>query len=506
MISNTLEISSSIIGGKRKVRRTFNSTSLYYPDYTYEIADASALQIARAIGCTKTADRSDLKSRMAFLEKAAQSFSFEREDVEHVVKLSGMPISLLQAAFENIPGVLTHTSAVLAERFGIDKNGDPTSTLSTGVFETIVPDSGFCYAVTPGNDPRVTAIVAANLCFFGIPFVIKASKEDKAAQLVISALIEGGFDPNFCNLVYFDSQGADSAGKHFKLLEACSTFWVYGSDQTVDETLRFEHLGNKLIIPAEDIEVSDPENPNYHETIAQLSPRALKELITVERNSVDHFKNKRVLRHGTGNCATIFQGEFDENTADFLYRSTAYTIGCNTTKTGMLVNAPNWAADANDYLQSLTVGDPLDPATEVGFVHPVNLEYLENLIEKNSQSIKVSGFKKYSDHQCSPLVIETQSEIPALFTREISAFVLGLKKHETVHSAMEDINHYSPHIRRLAVSLYNLPENEIAAAIRQAHSFAVFVNEPTTHVISYYHEGNDYPSLIADRKLNNYRR
>jgi hypothetical protein len=112
----------------------------------------------------------------------------------------------------------------------------------------LLPHQGFCYAITPGNDPRPAAIVAANLGYLGIPFILRASIRDAAAPLVIRALIAGGFDPRFCNLVYLDRADPLSKSNHTRMLAACSIIWTFGSPDSIDRTLRYRSTGRRVLL------------------------------------------------------------------------------------------------------------------------------------------------------------------------------------------------------------------------------------------------------------------
>ncbi|TAN46143.1 MAG: hypothetical protein EPN22_00020 [Nitrospirae bacterium] len=273
-----------LIGGKEVFRDSFKGTSLFYEGYSYDIANAGTLDIAQAIGNAKNALRLSPEERADCLYKAADIFSYSNDDVEHAVKILGMPVSIVKGHFEQIPFILKGLTAAISSRFPMfDRLQNNTERFDDNTLKVLMPEEGFGYVVTPGNDVRAMAMVAANLCCLGLPFIIKASKEDAVAPLVMKALIEGGFDPRFCNLVYFDITAPDAPKKHFKILDACSVVWTFGSDETVDRVLRYERSSKNTYLDITDI--TENYSPDFGLLSAKLfgNPASLKSRIVVTR-------------------------------------------------------------------------------------------------------------------------------------------------------------------------------------------------------------------------------
>jgi len=244
-----------IVGGKDIVRSCFKNASPFYQEYSYEIANAGALDVAQAIGNARASTRPETNERARLLRQAASAFSYAISDVEHAVRMTGMPISVVHAHFKQIAPILQGLAAAANERFPMKSEALAfhSERLGDGARKLLLPDDGFCYVVTPGNDVRVVAMVAANLCSAGVPFIVKASREDAVAPLVIRALVDGGFDPRFCGLVYFDVTALDAPAKHFKLVDACSIVWTFGSDDTVDRVLRHERKRGNTYLDISDL-------------------------------------------------------------------------------------------------------------------------------------------------------------------------------------------------------------------------------------------------------------
>lgn len=493
-----------IIGGRETLGDTFGGLSLFYPGYSYPVANAGALDIAQAIGSARNAKRTSLKTRVACLQKAAAAFSYRDEDCEHAVRMTGMPVSIIKEHFDSIPGILGSLSQSLGSRFthfgGSESLG--AEMLDAGFYKLLTPQGGFCYAITPGNDVRVVAMVAANLCYAGMPFIIKASKEDAAAPLVIRALLDGGFPPGSCNLLYFDSAAQDAAKKHFRIMDASRTVWTFGSDETVDVALRYESAGSRTYLDITDLMTEGGGDIEFvRQGFAENSFRLRDRLVTKDE-VVDHFIGKNVLRHGCGNCAIIASGQFDEQVSEILYRSLGYAIGCNAAKSAMIVDSPHWIEQAADYLASLPVGDPLDPKTRVGYVNPATLDYLLGVVD-GKRGIEVFGGERLSSIQARPLVARSREIVPELFGQEIPAYVLAAMDCATTGEAVVAINGCSGKNPRLSVSMLNVGDEHSRHSISELKAHAVFINAPTTVVAPYFHEGNDYVLRLSRERLVN---
>jgi acyl-CoA reductase-like NAD-dependent aldehyde dehydrogenase len=491
-----------IIGGKEIIRSSFNNTSLFYGGYSYNIADAGMLEIAQAIGNARNASRPSLDDRTRYLQKAADAFPYSDDDVEHAVRMLGMPISIVKGHFEQIPHILRGISLSINSRFR-PNNEFPhyAEKFDAGTHKILLPEEGFCYVVTPGNDVRAVAMVAANLCCLGLPFIIKASKEDAVAPLVIKALIDGGFDPRFCNLVYFDITAPDATKKHFKILDACSVIWTFGSDETVDRVLRYERIGKSTYLDITDL-IGSAE-PDYSLLGAKLSGNvfSLKSRVFVKEDIVDHFDGKKVLRHGCGNCAMVVAGAFDKTMAELLYQSFGYAIGCNAVKSVLVVGSSDWISGAAMFLADLITGDPLDPHTQVGYVNPATLDYVAKQVRIHVSQLKALGGERLSAHQAKPLLIHANDYIPEFFGQEIPAYILAVKSCQTIDNAIEEINAGAGKNQRLAVSFVNIGKPDVYSVLPKVKAHSIFINAPTTTVFPYFHEGNDYALRLSKKKL-----
>ena len=477
-----------LIGGREIHREAFVVASPFYAGYSRQVSNAGPLDVAAAIGCARQAQPGSPNDRKEMLYRAASAFSYSDAELEQTVRMTGMPIQQVKAMYAEIPAWLRAAPQILARRFpAYQEQNAFIDSLQAGAADRLLkPVSGFCYAVTPGNDPRACALLVANLGYLGIPFILRASSKDAAALPLLRALLNGGFDPNFCSLLFFEPGPVSPL--HYRLLDACSVAWTFGPRWWVDSRLRYESRGRRAWVSIPQVGDASDVSRLLHSVDASM--------VQVEDDRQDHFEGKIVLRHESTNCAAIACGSLDEELKATLYQAIAYPLGCTATKSVMVIDGNDWLADAVDWLAGLAVGDPLDPKTEIGYIDPKNLDALQRLAHANRLRLQVFGGERLSDIQARPMLVASREDVPDFFAQEIPAYVLAVHDCPSVESAVERINQYTPDHPRLAVSLHKLPPQTIPWASSQLNAHAVLVDQPTTRMLPVFHEGNDYAARL----------
>lgn len=467
-----------LIDGKSVGRTWFHVLSPFYAQYRRDVAEARLLDVAAAIGAARSAERANLEARVACLTQAADELHFEPEHIEHTVRMSGLPRQVVCRLLEDIPRWLRQVPEALLKRFKAAPNSASmlVEATASGIQRLYSPGEGFCYAVTPANDPRAVALVCSNLGFLGIPCILKAAKNDAIAPLVIQALIKAGFDPRFFSLLYFDNRASEARQKHLRLVQAASSLWTFGARQDVDAALRFEtpHARQEA-----DVELRGGTSG--------ADPAGAK----------DHFTGKTVLYHEVAACAAILSGDFDEPQSAFLAASLEYASGCSATRSAAVLSGEGWVQVAAETLSGWKCGDPLHPETEVGYILPANLDYLEGLLRKAAPISKRYGGERISPQQMKPVLLDCAQTPAALFGSEIPAYFLAVHRTQTTSEAVQVLNRVAGNPGRLAVSLWGLPGEEAIKAASRLEARAIWINKPTTHILPYYHEGNDYPQMLS---------
>jgi acyl-CoA reductase-like NAD-dependent aldehyde dehydrogenase len=450
-----------ILSGGEITRSSFKLASPFYEEYVYQAAHAEQRDVSFAIGCARSASApASLSDRQACLLRAASSFSYAQSDLEHCVRTTGMPIRLVEEFFKQIPDLLRSAGQGrrIHQEHTPSRAPNPVEVLGPGRIKVLQAQPGFCYAITPGNDPRAAALVAGSLAYLGIPFILRASPRDPVPPLVVRALLDGGFDSKFASLLYLDPHATDTPEKHFKLVDAASSIWTFGAASVIDPLLRFEE------------------------------------------NGADHFAGKTVLRHSAGGCAGAAWGDFNETASAVLYRSIGFPAVCSAMKTIMVIDNPDWFVQAADWLKTLAAGDPLDPRTEIGYVNPRTLDRLEKITSINACWIKTCGGRRLSDQQAEPLLIFSESHVHDFFSQDIPAYVLGVRHCRSMEEAASILNQ-STENTRLAVSLINSPPGVRLPALQRLDTYAVLIDLPTTHFSPLLHEGNDYLHQLSKARL-----
>ena len=495
---------NSIVGGVPVERRLFQAAALFYPDYRFTLGAPGPLEVAQAIGNARSAEFPTLSERIQALQRAAQLFSFEREHLEHTTRLTGMPITEVERAYTDIPRLLRSVSQVLQARFHrLGKENESLLEVTVpGLYRMLAQPGGFCYAITPGLDPRAAAIAAGNLALLGIPFILRASYKDCAAPLVLQALFEAGFDPRCAALLYLDRDSPDFQSTHFKLVDSASVLWTFGPREAIDPTLRYERTMRRAVV---DLEDSEPQTPEAVHTAIEKAQAAGK--LRVEDVLQDHFAGKIVLRHETGSSALIASGPFDEHTCQVLQASTGYAVLCTAARSVFTDAGPQWIEAAVDFYTHLKTGDPLDPQTQAGCIHPRDLDHLQGLLRKHALHMKTYGGERLSEFQMSPTVVVAKDADPqpafgqTWLGTEIPTYVLALQPVESVEQAAAILNTYTQERPRLAVALVNVPAEKRLPAIRALRATTVLIDLPTTTLVPSFHEGNDYALSLSQAKV-----
>jgi acyl-CoA reductase-like NAD-dependent aldehyde dehydrogenase len=491
-----------IINGSEFIRTPFTVASPFYPGSTHQIASASVLDIASAIGSARSADRETITTRTAYLHKAAQGFTYSQQTLEHAVHMTGMPIRYVEELFKQIPEIFKELPSSQSTRFHISRGDKPymVEPLGAGRFKVLQAIDGFCYAVAPGNDPRATALVAANLTFWGIPFILRASPRDAAAPLVIQSLLQSGIDPKFCSLIYLDPGSSETPEKHFKLVDASDSVWTFGPAHAIDPTLRFKSSGQRWVADLEDLIEAEGSSKAAEDNLPGPESEAVLTGLKKEDVLHDHFQGKTILRHEAGNCAALAWGALDADRLEILSRSSGYAIICTAVKSLLAIDSPGCLEQLATFVPELRTGDPLDPATQVGYIQSRHLDRLEALVNTNRGRARFYGGKRLSPVQSEPLLAVSEGDIPAFFGQEIQAYVLAAANCRSLKEAATWLNrHQNP--PRLAVTLLNSPQESRLDALHMLKCHTLLIDKPTSIISAVLHEGNDYGLVLSNGRL-----
>ena len=402
----------------------FTVESPFYKDFKVSVADSSQLDISIALSKIKTAwddcQRLSFSERADIIEKAAAKLRFTDNEIDSIVKMLGMPKKYVSAQTNQIIEIMKTFRKIVSKRYGSIDEKIGLDFLENDEFHKIefrIPKKGFIYAVTPGNDPRVTAVVLTILALLGIPGLIKPSKNDTIIPMkVAKSIIDAGYPKNGINILFLNSENPRSKEYNFKICDEAMAIWPFGDENTVDNLLRIE-THNVL-------DVDKFLNDKGIINIQKDFPRFLAELEKSKNSidtylltqTIDHFASKLVLRHASGRCTGVLDDDFDLELAAKMTidSSMRYPIGCNSMKS-LFVTTPVFDKFVDILKQELIkldkqTSDPLNPNTEVGYIDKEVIAFIEKRINelKLLQHISIlHGGKKKNPVQITPLLVST---------------------------------------------------------------------------------------------------
>lgn len=453
----------NIIGGKyNDMGGYFPYNSPFFPSYAIQVADANPFAVAAAKSAANAVHDARLmkrEDRTRIVHGASDYILFERDEIEHVARVTGMAVKHVEDYMNQIPMMLREIPRALEERLKIyESNHNGGNTHSTRQ-----PVNGYAYVVTPANDPRASALIISILASMGIPLILKASAADMpVATKVVEALHRSGYPPSAINLICYNTKGGNAARNNFSLVDGSGIVWPFGSNDTVDNLLRFEPVG---------------DNGEYR---------------------VDHFSGKIVLRHGSGNSSVVVDTPYKLSYGQTIGKDAfGWYIGCNKANSGFAVGDSHRRLMRHlaDIASELVVGNPLDPATDIGYTDSKLVDRLCARIDELGRSgllQVVYGGERKGEQQITPMVAETNDPLSEGFRNEISAPTFIAMRTDSFRDAVEKLKS-STDGRRLSVAIHSdkyLDTNDIPA-------YHVRVNDSTMEVEPLDHEGHDYASELT---------
>jgi len=459
LILKNLIAGKGISGGN-----TFAVNSDFYEEFSTQVGDATIFDIkmatSKANAIAKECNQIPFEDRKKILNTAAKKIRFSTEDLEYIVRYTGMPITRVKKHVEEIRTTLQIIPELVEKRIGI-KHGKIARKplIGENFFKVLNSINGFVYAVTPANDPRVTAFVSAWLVTLGIPVVFKVAATDVlTAQKIIAAILDSGYPAAGINQLCWDTKREEKHRLNFDLVDSATAIWAFGDNKTVDRLLRLEET---------------------------------------EQGNIDHFADKIVLRHISGRAAGVYDGVYDaKKTAKIIVESALdWPIGCNAMKA--VFDASKKGELEQELLEKFKeyekyTGDPLKEKTKVGYVKP----QLNNQVYERIQSLgklglitRLNGIRKEA-HQTTPILLVTEDNHSEFLSKEYSTYILAIKPCDTFETAINDVNYSAGEEHRLALSIFSDEEDAILKATLKAHHIKRIRH--STELDLLFHEGNDY--------------
>ncbi len=484
----------------------FTVQSQFYNDFKVSVADSGQLDVSIALSKTKNSwedcQRLSFNERAEIIEKAASGLKFTEQEIDAIVKMSGMPKKYILIQMRQIIEIMTTFKEAVSKRYGLIDEKIGTNFLENKASHKIefrIPRKGFIYSITPGNDSRVTAVVLTILTLLGIPGIVKPSKNDSIIPVkVAKAIIDAGYPENGLTILFLNSENPKSKEYNFKICDNAMAIWPFGDEDTVDNLLRIERhnvfdlerfLSDKKL---------DNIQTNFPEFLTELekSKNSIDNYMLIQ--TIDHFASKLILKHASGRCTGILDDDFDLKLAARMTidSSMRYPIGCNSMKSLFVVESvfDKFVDILKQEFGKLDeqTSDPLNPATEVGYIDKEIVSFIEKRIGELKLLQQVSvlhGGKKISPVQLTPLLVSTNDQNSELLINEISGYILCLTKVKSFRDGISQINKLSQNSPKLAVSYFT---NNSANMRMHVNAHHVKINYLTTDLDGIIHEGNDY--------------
>lgn len=457
---------NNFVGGKESLlsKKTFEVVSSFYSDYITNVPDSNLFDLKSATSQARSAielcNKLHFDDKKEILKNTSKNIKFSDDDIEYIVKMTGIPITKVEKYTGEICHILNAVPDAIEKRIGIRHGKIARHPIpDQDIFKFLEPVHGFVYAVTPGNDPRVVPFVASWLVTLGIPCVLKVSKNDVlTAQKVIQTIINSGYPAGGVNMLCWDTSKENSKKFNFELVDASHVVWAFGDNNTVDNLLRFEEVENG--------------------------------------HRIDHFSDKIVLRHVTGRAAAICDSKIDqEKIANIITESALHwPIGCNALKAVFDANDKHGELIQilSEKFNKLTIGNPMDKKTDVGYVDARILKYVFKRISelKPFGLIEPKTGKLVSDIQASPILLKTRDKLSEFLSREFSVYILTVKQCVSFDEAVDEVNESTGSTKRIAIAVFSDDEDKVLKTTLRAHHIKRLRH--TTELDISFHEGNDY--------------
>ncbi len=497
---------NNIIGGAsvNLSGKYFKVRSQFYKDFEIEVPDAEYIDISIAISKVKQSwdisQALSFKERVNIVNKASKNLKFSKSEIESVVKLIGMPVKYVEEQIYQIPKIMANSWKLISSRYGFKYEKIGLDFIENDIFHKIefrIAKKGFIYAITPGNDPRITGLITTIMVLLGIPGIIKPSKTDNIIpQKVVNAFIDAGYPKNSLAVIFFNSEKENAKELNFKICDDADIIWPFGDDDTINNLIRLE---KKEMLDIDRFTKDKNVNPKTE------FPKFLNELQKMKNldgylvdQMIDHFSSKTILSHRSGKCTCILDKNFDLDKAVSIILDSAfrYPIGCNAMKSVFIVNSvfDEFVSLLLKKLNEIerSIGDPLKSTTKIGYIDNKTLTYLKNRLNelKRLQLITlIHGGKFISETQATPILVSTNDINSELLINEIPAYILCLTKIDSFAEGVEKINNIAKNNPKLAVSYLTTNTDHMKMYVNAHH---LKINYLTTDIDGIIHEGNDY--------------
>jgi acyl-CoA reductase-like NAD-dependent aldehyde dehydrogenase len=471
----------------------FEVKSPFY-EHTYTLPNSGLMDLGDAIASARSATKKcrelPFSQRKEILNAASEALILPDEGIEHLVKMTGMPIRFVRHRIEVAKRFLKDTPGAIEYQLGQSLGGLGRKVEGAG-YELLLEPRGVVSAFLPPNDPAESAFIFAHTVIAGGTIVLKPSQTEPYMAAYLAQLItKKGYPFGAINVIHWNS--ADTTREQL-------------AKQLIKQTAYRIFMGDinsaKMLFETRDD-----------------SDKLIEELYSSGRNSF----------FWAGKSKAIVDEGFDENAlreiaADIASSALDWTMDCVTTKTVIAVGKKT-AKTLEGYLldefkrRESGMGDPLDEQTLIGYVHPNTLSSIVIQAENSKQfkqARSITGtFRSISGIQMAPMLVRVaKTDYDSPFINAELPYTLSIVTVDDFKEAAQFVNAAAAQTlekKAMGVAVFT-PEEDIErlyetdrqkySLIKRLDAYMVFYNQATMNLSPLMrHQGILLSGMLSEAK------
>ncbi len=453
----------NFIGGELKKSfsaQTFKVEFPFFPEDGLILPNSDSVDLSVTVSKAKKAmpraAAIPLKQRIGILRSAAEKLTLKKEEIDYLVRTTGIPFSEVKKKAEEIKEMWTELPRHFTARYHAEEGDD-------AFFQRYVqggmvyrrPLDGIISAFIASNDPRESAFVLGHMVLTGNVGILKpSSREPYFPVKLAQALTESGYPAGAINVILWDSQDRSRMPAAYQLIEESALRILFGDDATLN-MLRYE--------------------------------------TSADGKTVDHGAKGKFILFGTGRSKSLIDSKVSDlprAVREISASALDYSISCVSTKAVFIDESVYEPAKA-EFIKAFRArrgGDPLQAGTDIGCY-----EGLDKTLEQVRQSAKFGMMTPLLPESLelarpgqpkAPMLLEVHEPASEFLSNEYPIPILALYEYRGLEQGIEALNKAShlsaEHKSSLAVSIYSDRLPEIMGRLLSLEAYHLNLNTPTT--------------------------
>jgi len=412
-----LNLNNNFIDGelKKSFSGSFTLKSSFF-DYNLELPNSSIIELNLAISCANKARDSvkklDFEERCTILKKAAELYEVSDEELDHLVKMTGMPKKYVKerCGFGKI--ILNSIPNIVKNRYGhlfgeITKKIKGNDILKG--YETHRPVDGIISAFVPPNDPAEVPFLLGHIVMYGGISIIKPSSQEPYFSLKIAELLtKAGYPKGALNVIQWNTSDESRKVVSLELVRKSNYRIIMGGKATADILLK-TYDENEVLI-----------EENYSTGSNCIFSSGNSKAIVDEGCDVDQVSEM------------LIKGAY-EWTRDCVTTKSVYVV--NTLKDALIERIKEKLTKKSE-----KIGNPLYMDTEIGYSEDADkiISNISGLVEFKYVKMHF-GELKQENNLFKPFLIETTNLNCPLLHNE-NPYTLTIVPVSSFEEGIENIN------------------------------------------------------------------